>query len=740
MISVQRVAVAPIAFVALATVMGAPAAAQEFAGPFASWADARRDYGARGDGRADDTAALQRALDRLGAEGAPRVLYLPAGAYRLTGGLRMTSQMNVGVFGEDPLRTTIFWDGPEGGVMLTCNGVRYSRFGRLTWDGRKRASAAVVHAWDGRTPGANTHNEHADEVFRDVGFGIRCGSAGFMDAECPILRCRFVRCTTAGVSIENFNALDWWVWNSLFEDCRVGVTNVHGAGHFHVYDSVFLRSTECDMTMGNTSYFSVRRNVSVGSAAFFRAGWIGAGAGITLQRNTIIDPRDRSGSPIVVGNLGPALLLDNTVRFGARAAAVVNDATNWLSVGNTYTFAQPIAGGRKLAALGDRVVAPSAVPAPRAPETAFRHAPRDARPVIEVKAGASAAAIQAAIARAAARPGGAIVHLPAGDYAIDRPLVVPAQKPVRIAGDGYATLLRWSGAGPGPVLRLAGPSHAMLSDLTVSGEKRVDAVVVEECDQPGARVWMEQGEVAGSGRVGLLADGLRHADVCLHDFYHSGCAGVAVKAVGPGRASRNRARVCIFGGASSNNDLSYDVDRGGSLMAQDIWYEGQPPGFLRLTGSGDFTLNGAQVASADPNHGGIGPENVSIAIDGFRGRVTLLTAIVATRIRVLSGGPDTRVLALCVQGNGDDYFRSDAPQARAALVGSMKYTPGGGATHTPDRGSVSDAELISMLEQVRRQTPRPLAPPKPGITSVRFHRVCAQAAPVCIRLTPGKAR
>ena len=43
----------------------AMASEEEFVGPFASWLDAQRDCGATGDGGADDTAALQRALDDI---------------------------------------------------------------------------------------------------------------------------------------------------------------------------------------------------------------------------------------------------------------------------------------------------------------------------------------------------------------------------------------------------------------------------------------------------------------------------------------------------------------------------------------------------------------------------------------------------------------------------------------------------------------------------------------------------
>lgn len=47
--------------------------------------DLRRDFGAKGDGKTDDTEALQRGLDAsCGMGGASRVLYIPNGTYRLT--------------------------------------------------------------------------------------------------------------------------------------------------------------------------------------------------------------------------------------------------------------------------------------------------------------------------------------------------------------------------------------------------------------------------------------------------------------------------------------------------------------------------------------------------------------------------------------------------------------------------------------------------------------------------------
>src|SRR5207248_5532636 len=131
-------------------------------------------------------------------------------------------------------------------------------------------------------------------------------------------------------------------------------------------------------------------------------------------------------------------------------------------------------------------------------------------------------------------------------------------------------------------------------------------------------------------RVGLLVEGTGGARVDLQDVNHSGCAiGVQVRgseAEGPGAPTR----VAIWSGASSNNELCYDVRDGGALLVRDIWYEGAPPGFMRCTGSGTFTLHGGEIAAGDPNHGGAAGSRPTIDVDAFRGRLTFLATIFAS--------------------------------------------------------------------------------------------------------------
>jgi len=81
--------------------------------------DAKRDFGAKGDGRTDDTAAIQRAIDAAREHGRGAIAYLPTGTYVVTDTLRITGRdYSVGGTG---FMCRLAWRGPEGGTMVAVH-------------------------------------------------------------------------------------------------------------------------------------------------------------------------------------------------------------------------------------------------------------------------------------------------------------------------------------------------------------------------------------------------------------------------------------------------------------------------------------------------------------------------------------------------------------------------------------------------------------------------------------------
>ena len=105
------------------------------------------DYGAKGDGVADDSEAIQAAHDA-----GPGILFFPAGTYKVTRTVRVTkttiiqgagSSMNFkGFLGYNPV-TKLLWDGPEKGEMLKVFRVNGGGIRDIALDGNGRAATGI---------------------------------------------------------------------------------------------------------------------------------------------------------------------------------------------------------------------------------------------------------------------------------------------------------------------------------------------------------------------------------------------------------------------------------------------------------------------------------------------------------------------------------------------------------------------------------------------------------------------
>ena len=722
--------------------------ADEFNGPFSSWADLKANYGAVGNGTADDTSALQSALNDLGKSGHAAVLYIPAGTYRITSTVTLQSQQYVSIIGADPSTTTLKWGGASGGVLLHIDGVAYSRFDRLTFAGSGTAAVLVDQALTGYSQGQifDTGNEYADDVFQDATYGIRGGNNNLGAAESSVLRCQFLRQTGAGIILKNFNALDWFIWYCTFSDNYDGVSNTPGAGNFHVFGSLFQRSTNADIDIGNTGLFSFRYNTSIGSKQFFTTPQEYAnGAELMFQGNTIADTT--SDTAINIGTMGPVFLIDNVIasRSGATGAAVVQnaiDVPDMVAVGNTFTVNNPMtvtggSGTPRFINVDNQTVARGSVnvTAPTLPGVP----PNNSRSVFEVAAGSSGSAIQTAINQAAALSGQRpVVHLAQGSYNITSTLTVPANADIQIIGDGATSQLLWGGAqGTSPVIDLAGPSRAILRDFLIQAYGKCPGIQVDNADQAGARIFMEQATLTRGMTAGLLVDQLDNAVVELHDFYPSqtsvapAVTGIGLKVVGGANAAAGNpqgGKTSVFAGATSSDYLTFEVISGGRLLINDLWYEGSGAStFAHVADNSIFTAENCRIALPQTGY--------SVRIDNLSGKASVLSCQPDAPVGIFGTGNGTAwVAGNESHGSSNSYF-TDTSSATGVFSDNRWYGSTGSVS-VPDQGT-ADANLVrNMLAHMRSEKPSSQTDVLPsGVTDLRLYRVFIDSAVTDIHLS-----
>jgi hypothetical protein len=592
--------------------------------PFSSWANAKTNYGAAGDGVTDDTAALQRALNDLGQPGKAQVLYLPAGTYRISATLNWTGSPQsgagsfgwggLGLIGADPATTTIKWAGPSGQAMLIQNGGLGYRYERLTWDGSSTAGYGVAHWWNangGALYGASV--EHQDEVFKNMQIGIMAGRMGAnyrqMDSEGQVRRVTFINNSYAGLDTGSFNALDWWVWDSHFVNCARGVSNQYGldsfgvttgAGAFYVYRSFFERSSVADVAITNTGWFSLHNNVSIGSRRFFEAARVGRNPAVVIaQSNRVVQSTD--AVPISSGNMGPLLLVDNQIQ----AARASYELTAWftgrdaLSLGNQVTSGPPApAKSDRLVSIDDLEVLATDVSTqpmelPSTPALSSHQ-------VFEVPAGASAAQIQTVINQSlTSGDSQPIVHFGQGSWTLNQSLSIPKNASVQLVGDGYGSVVNWGGSS-GSMLSIAAPAKVTIRDMQWLGS--ANAIAISGADASGGRIQM----VATSSGP-LSATHLEQTQLSLQ--------------ANPGIWTVSLSDVINAVAIANGGIGTVTLANNSSFLMSDTWYEGDMSTLFSLS-SGTFTYLGGHPSPADHTKAGNYPPTGQFR--GFSGSASLI--------------------------------------------------------------------------------------------------------------------
>jgi len=436
-----------------------------------------------GDGVADDTAALQAALDGLkDGYDTPNTVYLPPGTYRIRRTLRWENLYGKRIIGHGR-DTRIVWDGDgtTPPVMFHSNGVTSGvLFEGIFWDGAGKAEIGIDHC-------SNTHYEtavtHRNEAFYNMGTGIVTSYSPYFEyknatAEVLFDNCLFVNVGN-GVAFGSYNALDNTVIDSAFYYCGIGVRN--SVGNVYVRRCHFEGSQDADIYthVGNSAAL---RCTSVGSRRFLHAGgqmfvmqdchvdgWTSprgavqrlVNAPLTIFDCTFTNPPDRSAP--VQGGLNSAALISNCTSPGTDSVLDENLAKQAVTI-------PPGRRGPAVTSARQRFFRSEVT----VPGKVF-DAKRDFGATGDGKAD-DTAALLATIKAAREHGQGAIAYLPHGQYRVTATIDISGNDYV-LGGAGHGwtvgTVVAWGGDRPPEgqevaVFHVSNARNVAIEDLTVS--------------------------------------------------------------------------------------------------------------------------------------------------------------------------------------------------------------------------------------------------------------------------------
>jgi hypothetical protein len=710
---------------------------EEFVGPLAGWKNLKTDFGAIGNGVADDTTALQNAVTFITTSSNNKpVLFIPAGTYLITSTVTCAAALGISIIGADPTTTTLKWGGGSNGTLLHIDGVTLSAFKRLTFEGNSASGITLIDQSIVATGGFfDTGNEYVDNIFQNGTIGIQGGSTQGA-SESTVLRCKFYN-MNVGVIIKNFNALDWWLWYCYFQNCIICVSNNPGAGNYHTYGCYFNTSTSVDLDLQNTGTFNFRDCYSLNSNEFLYEQFYYTNAAITRLQNTtvIVGPRLDGqptfyGTVVDQGNEGPLLATDNIFVSPSNPYPGIyaihiggTDASDMVSIGNTYNTPNSIsqygAGSPRLLQLSDTTVVgtPTYGPPPPLPVAATNYG----RTVFEVTAGASSATVQAAVNSAAAVGNKAVVHIQSGNYTFASTVTIPIGSNIQIIGDGPNTVIGvadpniwtgWNNTGAGPVFYLPGPAKATLQDFIVNARTTV-GIQVQTADQAGSRIFLRKSG-ASSATVSNVYIKLDNTKIEMHDIGISAAVAPAIglRVLGAGHSASGQ--TLLLSGSGGNNNVSVKVSDGATAVVRDFWCEQNTGAFAQVLNSGNLTLEGSRASVNS------GP---AIQLMNMTGNAVIMSSSIDNGVAI-SG---TTTGKSWVFGNSFESPTTPVPDVNITAFNLNRWNDHSyGSRPVTDVGTLSPTVQTQLLAASRATHPDPMADLPTGVTDVYINRVAVE--------------
>jgi hypothetical protein len=513
--------------------------------------------------------------------------------------------------------------------------------------------------------------------------------------------------------LDNWNAFNFNVINSLFTDCGYGVTNaLQGSGNFNVSNSVFVRSTVADFGYGNSGSFSMRSNISYHSARFLLTFGVGSPSNAVIQGNTIIAT---TFTPIALIGPGPVSLIDNKflqmdTSFNLIYANNANP-TVFAALGNSYTFATEFSGTIGQHTTFDEAPYPNdQEQLPAIPSEVYFATP-SGRVVHEVSVGASSSDINAII-NATAAAGSGVVHLPVGGYSILDTLELSSSADIALIGDGDVTQLTAAPGLQGPMLSVSG-TNAQLEDMSLRSSTGGDVVVLNVPDLPSTRVLCDECSSDFGKTMAVEVDGLDQASIEFHVAELDGNSpafptvlvhgGIAHQA-----GSQTLGRVAMFMTTAD----SYTVDTGGYFFITDGFHDGGQ-GLIQTTASGNgFITHQGGIVYAGPQ---------SMVAQNYSGRISLLGVAGNTPLTI-EPGSHANVLSLAgAELDGQAPIVNLEPADNVVQLDDY-FIPNYVVTPIPNT-TFDEATVESMMSVARTEYSIPRSPRSGGATNVELSRV-----------------